>query len=363
MAARRRRREVVTSGLSFLDCISCGFGAAVLLFMLVDHARIDRDASTNHELIARLDVIEDQVLDGKQELLAQRAALSRDVEAKQTAERDAQRLREKIEALRASMPEGDDAATRRDAKLQELQQDLLALETRVAAMRAAAQDASANATRTVIGEGERQYLTGLRVDGRHALILVDSSASMLGETIVEAIRRRNMNDAAKLAAPKWKRTVATVDWITARLAPDAQFQLVAFGEKAAPVLGGGSGWIANEGGRGADRAMAAFRKRVPAGGTSLVSAFEFVRTMSPRPDSVYLITDGLPTQGAKPRGGVVSGRDRLRYFEEAVQRLPGKVPVHVVLLPIEGDPRAAASFWQLARVSGGGFLEPAADWP
>lgn len=352
-------------GLAFLDCISCGFGAAVLLFMLVDHARIDRDASSNDELITRVDALENEVLDDKQSLLAQSAALSRDVTATQTADRDAERLRQKIEQLRASMPKAEDAATSQDARLRRLEQELLALETRVAAMRAAAQDASANATRTVVGEGQRQYLAGLRVEGRHALILVDASASMLGETIIEAIRRRNMSEAAKLGAPKWKRAVATVDWITARLPPDAQFQVIVFGEKARPVTGTGTGtgWIASDGGRAADRAMSALRKLAPEGGTSLVNAFGAVRAMSPAPDNVYLITDGLPTQGATARGGVATGRDRLKYFNEATASLPRGVPVHVVLLPMEGDPRAAAAFWQLARVSRGAFLQPSADWP
>jgi hypothetical protein len=35
----------------------------------------------------------------------------------------------------------------------------------------------------------------------------------------------------------------------------------------------------------------------------------------------------------------------------------------VLLLPMEGDPRAAGAYWNLARVRGGTFLAPSKDWP
>jgi len=39
------------------------------------------------------------------------------------------------------------------------------------------------------------------------------------------------------------------------------------------------------------------------------------------------------------------------------------VPVNVIMFPMEGDPMAAAAFWNLARTSGGAFLSPSRDWP
>lgn len=359
--ARRRRRDVAVFGLSFLDVISCGFGAAILLFILVDHATIDRDLSSDFDLVARVNALENEVLDGRQAILTLESALSRDEDELQTAENDAERLRQQIEQLRAAAADGDAASTR-DARIQRLQDELLALEQRVAAMRAASQDAAANATRTVRAEGQRQYLTGLQVSGRRVLILVDGSASMLGETIVDAIRRRNMSEASRRGAAKWKRAVATVDWLTAQLPPDGQFQMLVFAEASRPVTGTG-GWLANNAGRGLDAAMRSLRDVVPAGGTSLTRAFDAARAMSPAPDNIILITDGLPTQGSSIRGGVVSGQQRLAHYNEAVQKLPRGVPVNVILMPMEGDPRAASAFWQLARLSGGAFLEPSRDWP
>ena len=53
------------------------------------------------------------------------------------------------------------------------------------------------------GEKKRQYLTGLKLGGQRTLILIDASASMLDETVVNVVRRKLMNDAARRRAPKW----------------------------------------------------------------------------------------------------------------------------------------------------------------
>ncbi|HAR31185.1 MAG TPA: hypothetical protein DCR65_06650 [Gammaproteobacteria bacterium] len=86
--------------------------------------------------------------------------------------------------------------------------------------------------------------------------------------------------------------------------------------------------------------------------------------MQPPPDNVYLITDALPTQDEDPpRGATVDGRTRLKLFAEAIREVPAQVPVNVILFPMEGDPMAAAAFWNLARTSGGSFISPSRDWP
>ena len=66
--------------------------------------------------------------------------------------------------------------------------------------------------------------------------------------------------------------------------------------------------------------------------------------MRPAPENVFLITDGLPTIGTdEPWFKKVSGEKRLKLFNRAVQLLPDKVPVNVILFPLEGDPAAASA--------------------
>jgi len=113
-----------------------------------------------------------------------------------------------------------------------------------------------------------------------------------------------------------------------------------------------------------NRSIANLRKTVPQKGTNLESLFRTIGDLSPLPDNVYLIVDGLPTQGSQaPRKATISGRDRLRLFREATKKLPPGVPLNIIMFPMEGDPAAAAAFWDLSQQTGGSFLSPSRDWP
>jgi hypothetical protein len=102
----------------------------------------------------------------------------------------------------------------------------------------------------------------------------------------------------------------------------------------------------------------------PVDGTSLINAFAAIRSLSPLPDQVVIVTDGLPTQGAqKPGRKFVNVGQRSRLFDEAERSLPQGVPVSVILLPMQGDLPAPHMFWTLARATGGNFFMPARDWP
>jgi hypothetical protein len=219
--------------------------------------------------------------------------------------------------------------------------------------------------RRVIGEGDRQYLTGLKVGGKRILILVDSSASMLDETIINVIRRRNMEVSRKRSAPKWRRTLATVDWLVANLPGDARFQLYTFNTRARAALSGSEGkWLPTGSAEELEGAVSALHKTVPTDGTSLYHAFAVAKELSPRPDNILLITDGLPTQGRKkPKATTVSPNERLAHFEKASGKLPKGVPVNTILMPMEGDAWAAAAYWRLAIDTRGSLLTPARDWP
>lgn len=360
----RKRRMPAEQGLSFLDCICCGFGAVILMFMIVNHASRQTSQRGNEELIAKADASEAEVLDGKQELLKLKAALESVINATRTASREAQRLREQIQAATAALPdlEGNQNASR--TRLEQLQAELIALDAKVQALRAQAAEtpppSPGNASREIAGDGTRQYLSGLSVQGSRIAIVVDTSASMLGYTILDAIRTRNLDEATQRNAPKWKRTLAAVDWLTSQLPSGSQFQLIAFSETAKPVTG--TGWQP-VGKPKLDEAARALRAIVPSGGTSLHAAFGAVAALGAPPDQIFLLTDGLPTQGATSKPGAVSARKRLEHFNEAVRRVPRGPAVNVILLPMEGDPQAAGAYWQLARATDGAYLAPSKDWP
>ena len=223
-----------------------------------------------------------------------------------------------------------------------------------------------NRVKGFVGSGDRQYLSGLKLGGERIVILVDVSASMLDETVVNVIRLRNMPEARRLMSQKWRRTVATVDWLMTQIPPKSKFQVLAFNVKAWPVVPGSNGrWLDGSDAQALTDVVVNLRRTVPADGTSLENAFTLMNSLSPAPDNVFIITDGLPTQGATPPAirKTIDGDGRLRLFERALGKYPNRVPANVILMPMEGDPAAPGAFWTLARRTNGSFLMPARDWP
>jgi len=190
-------------------------------------------------------------------------------------------------------------------------------------------------------------------------------ARLLAERIVDIVRLRNLPAAEQRAAAKWRRALATLDWIATQIPPGARFQIYAFNERAEPVVRDSAGrWLDAGDPAALNGAVDATKQIAPQGGTSLYHAFKVIGEMKPRPDNVFLVTDGLPTID-RERGEryTVSGEQRLRMFNAALESLQRGIPVNVILLPMEGDPMAASAFWRLAQASRGSLISPAEDWP
>lgn len=352
----RHSRRPTTFSLSFIDAMSCGLGAVILLFMIINHASEVRAVDANRDVADEVSALEAEVIERQQRVASLRDTLDATLEQDRAARERAERL---AAAADEPVPEADTGPGERIAALK---QELQSLEGRVEQMREQAD--SGDATRARAGDGDRQYLTGLKVGGKHVLILLDASASMLDDDIVNVIRRRNMDEAARRSAPKWRRARAAVDWLTTQVPAQSRFQLYTFAEQPKAALSGTDGqWLGTDGGARLTAAVRALDGVVPAGGTSLRNVADAAARLSPRPDNIYLITDGLPTQGRESRRGTVSGSQRLDFFREGVNALPSGVPVNILLLPMEGDPLASSAFWQLAQARGGAFITPSEAWP
>jgi hypothetical protein len=277
------------------------------------------------------------------------------------------RLLEDLARIREELATFERTSLAREESVEKLKADLRSLEEgakRLSGGRRSEEVPGAR-PRSFVGDGDRQYLTGLKVGGKRIFILVDASASMLADTIVNAVRRRFLPEVDRLRAHKWRQAVRAADWLTTQMPRGAQYQLYVFDTRARAVLAGTEGvWLDAGDGATLDRAVTALRQVAPIGGTSLHNAFAAARAMSPPPDNILLLTDGLPTQGATAATRkTVSGRERLRLFERALEALPRGVPVSVILFPMEGDPQAAPAFWRLALATRGSFMTPSSDWP
>jgi Mg-chelatase subunit ChlD len=359
------RRQTITFSMSFLDVIACGFGAVVLFYTIISAQAGLYRIKENSELTAEAKKLEQEVLDGYKHLAELRNALE---STEERAVRAAGLSREVLEKLRITQEElaryEHDTLARRES-LERLKADLKQLEEGTRRLRAAAPKEGGGEERARVLD-KQQFVT-LRVTGERVLVLVDASASMLDETVVNIIRLRNMPPERRVASAKWQQALNTVYWVATRLPKTAQFQVYAFDTQPRPIVEGSAGRWLNAGDAGqVEVALAALRKTAPTGGTSLHNAFAVIKQLSPAPDNVILITDGLPTQGDKPPlvRTLVTPEQREDLMQSAVKSLqPSPPPVNVVLLPMEGDPSAPIYFWRLARATGGGFLSPAKDWP
>jgi hypothetical protein len=355
------RRQTTTFSMSFLDVISCGFGAVVLFYTIIAaQAGLNR-IEENTDLSADARRLEQEVLDGYKQLAELRNALE---STEDRTDRTAGLSREILEKLRVTEEElsryQHDTLARRES-LERLKADLKQLEEGTRRLRETAPPEAVPAPL------DREQLVTLRVDGRRVLVLVDASASMLDETLVNIIRMRNMPPERRIASTKWRQAVNTVEWVAARLPESTQFQVYAFDTVPRPVVEGTAGrWLNTKDAGQVETALQALRRTAPTGGSSLQNAFAVIRQLDPAPDNVILVTDGLPTQGDKPPlvRTLVTMEQREDLMQEAVKSLPpSPPPVSIVLLPMEGDPSAPIYFWRLARATGGGFLSPARDWP
>jgi hypothetical protein len=361
----RRKTEVFS--LSFLDVIACGFGAIVLFYTILSAQAGVQRQERNDDIQAEVDLLEEQVLEGYKDLVVLRNAL--DETQEQTPASDAAaRIIKEMERLKEQLALADKETLSRRETIEKLKQDLKSLDEGRRRLEGGTVDQgrSGDRVRAFEGTGDRKYFIGLSVKGDRILVLVDVSASMMDETVVNIIRLRNMPESRRRSSEKWRRTVGTVDWITTQLPAKSKFQIYGFNTQAKSLVAGSDGkWLDANDPNALNGAMTALRKVVPQDGTSLENAFAVVGQLSPQPDSVILVTDGLPTQGDSPPAvrKTVDGDQRLRLFERALARLPARIPVSVVLLPMEGDPMAPTAYWALTRRTGGVFLSPARDWP
>jgi hypothetical protein len=311
--------------------------------------------------------MEREVLQGKKDLIEARNTFEKILEELAKTEGLSRRIIELIKEKKVELAYYENETLASKAHINRLKADLKSLEEDVKRLEAGSKedDEYGSKLRRFPGVGDRQYLTDLKMGGDRIFMLVDASASMLADTIVQIIRRRNLKDAQKLKSEKWQQAVATVDWLVTHLPLTSRFQVYTFNETPSPLIEGTKGtWLDAGNVDRLNETVDRLRKVIPQKGTSLVNAVNALREMRPLPDNIFLLTDSLPTMGArKPLSKRVSGKKRLKLFKEAVRKLPGGVPVNVIMYPMEGDPLAASVFWRLAAETNGSFFCPSRDWP
>jgi len=336
--------------------MSCGLGAVVLVFMLVKHHVND----PTHEA----DLLTKEV----QRLNAQYASLQNTLEQLRDI---SQSEAEKIAQLKSRLAQLRQSLSQKEQSLVQKKDQLAALKHDISSRPAAHKEDLIEDDRG----GEENYLMGLRIEGQRIVVLIDSSASMTDESLLNIIKRKNGTAQSKQQGPKWLRAKRTTRWILARIPKTSQLSVLTFNHAVKPL--GKPGWTTAN-----DKATLQSRHQaldtvIPTGATNLQKALQAVSRL--KPTHLYLITDGLPTQGESRyaslnlfsgcssllgRSNTISGECRVKLFRQTIKDVDLRgITANVILLPIEGDPDAPNEYWSWTASTGGLIISPAANWP
>jgi hypothetical protein len=206
----------------------------------------------------------------------------------------------------------------------------------------------------------------VKLHGEFVVFLVRTSGSMLDYTIDAAISRLEDTDQKKREAPKWQRVIQALEWMLASLEPGTRFQILTFADEVTPIIPTrGDEWFSPKDKKTMSEVITRLHALVPKGGANLERAFTATRFLPRLPDSIVLLTDGLPTRSdSLPMDGDIEEQHRIRFFEIATKQLPPRIPISTILLPmLTGDPGAPGMFWELANATRGALVSPAKSWP
>ncbi len=353
----RKRRRDTPLGLALLDVMACGLGAVILLFLIIKH--------NTGSLAEPMPVDTADYQTALDDLQAQKDWLTSEIEQQA-------KMQDIYRDAKAELEKKNLAKTR---ELRQLQQRIEAETQKKSSLEQ--QVATQQPRQTVdvvenIQQSEEDYLIGLKVEGRNIVFLVDYSASMTDEKLIDIITRKFKSSAERQQGPKWQRTVRTVKWLLNRLPERSEVGIVVFNEKAVALNGGK--WTAGKDANGIQSLFDEINGLVPSGATHLGAGLEAVTAKFRSVSDLYIVTDGLPTKGrisALLSAGcglsrdTVSGQCRLEFFRSSTNRFLRSYDrkINVILMPLEGDPEAIGAYWALAASTGGTLLAPATGWP
>ncbi|MDA9050232.1 hypothetical protein N9740_09095 [Pseudomonadales bacterium] len=359
-------------GLSFLDVLCCGLGAAILLLLIVKHEQ----PSVNSEVLDLMASSEVGKLQSEVERLSsERTNLEFELEALAA---------DKIQLTEAARVRGQ-YLTNKEASVQKVK---AALSTELARMKGlkefdnqlARQLTQEQESRSELDLKGAGALDGINFSGLDkVVILLDVSASMLHWSLVEIFRIQVSGSVARNSAPKWNQARLSAQFAYKTIDRNARFKLLMYSEEVYNLEGNSIGqevliWDKKDGRH--DALVEDLVSHGPKRGTNLKKAIDAANSLIPKPGRILLITDGLP--------GKVDGRGKLKGCPKEQQKVStltsdcrvsvamksveamagglSGVPVDVVLLPLDGDSEAIRFYSIVSGVTAGKLITPAVDW-
>ena len=335
----KHRRQAQSSALSFIDCICCGFGAVLLLFILTAKSQIDQKETDAKQALAASEVL--------QEAIAVAEEKQKSVEKKLASLNPRPDLTEAI-----GLSQLDTEFARLSKAIEEKKAALAFLDKETETSEAVAASERPSA--------DKSYLSGLRLQGPRVLILLENSGSMLAEDASSALTIIRSGNSRQ--SEKWRRAKAAVRTILAAIPKGTKVAVLQMNQTASLLFGTPeNSYMDPYENSELIRLLDRLETLDASGGANLLNALTAIKNLAEQPSSLLLIGDGLPT-APNPMNKSLSEQDRIQLFNLAMSARPN-FPFNTILFPFKGDPSAAALFWKLGTRTNGMTLVPDKDWP
>ena len=118
------RRSFTTSNLAFLDVMACGFGAVVLFYMIINAQVAVRADKQNIELSGETSRLEEQVLEGRKNLVRLKTSMDERLQRMSDLQVDASRFQAAIDELKAKLSKVDQTSLAAQESVAQLQSDI-----------------------------------------------------------------------------------------------------------------------------------------------------------------------------------------------------------------------------------------------
>ena len=221
---------------------------------------------------------------------------------------------------------------------------------------------------------KKEYISGCNVTGNKIIFLLDTSMSMLSKEVIDIISLSLQSDKVKNNSSKWITGKNTIRWLIDNTPETSKILIAGFNTKVSYNVAPGEWTRINER-TSIEKQLINLFSNPPDKGTNLQNT---IKGLSEWEDvnSIYLITDSLPTQSNRKRNDptksrcfnndYTSGTCRIKFFQqfaEELEKLSSNVKLNTILLPMNGDPDAPYYFSDLSTSTGGCFMTPSKNWP
>jgi hypothetical protein len=338
-----RRRDLASSSLAFIDVMACGLGSVLLLFILMDFGEVMVMQASN--------------------------------EIDNTDNSDYYRIQDQNNSLEREINLVQDEITQIKLRISERILDSARANAELSAYTSATAAASIPEPEPPQSFSQEGDLIGLQIEGEKILILLDSSASMSDEQLIKVLTGIADSSGDRLRnGAKWLQAKKIVNWIVDNAPESSGIKILSYSDSPKLL---NSTWSIQQ--NLSPRLAGLLSAERPLGSTNLESALDYVNDNISDYSTIYLITDGLPTKAAGSTRlrnirscGVsvgrsvpqVSGECREAIFQAATTTLIAQnKKIHVILLPFEGDPRAAPLYYKWVTENRGMLLTPDRAWP